>query len=65
MSQKTKIAILQLIVHILNYLIIVYLFLKSYLEGTLNLSDISFALFGFIISLIVFIYIEIKINKTL
>ncbi|MBU3923420.1 MAG: hypothetical protein KJ592_00725 [Nanoarchaeota archaeon] len=62
---KRKIALLQLIIHALNYLIILYLFIKSYLSNNIELADISISLIGFIISLIMFIYIELRINKTL
>jgi len=64
-QQKRKLAIIQLLVHILNYLIITYLFLKSYINGTIEVSDICISLSGLIISLILFIYIETKINESL
>ena len=65
MADGRKLALLQLVVHILNYLIIAYLFLKSYLDNNINITDITFSVIGFLISLIVFIYIEMRVNQTI
>lgn len=65
MAQKKKIALLYLITYFLNYSIIAYLFIKSYFLSILVLKDFILTIFGFIISLALFIYIEVRINKTI
>jgi len=64
MTQKRKIALLHLLTYFLNYSIITYLFIKSYFSSALVLKDFILTILGFIISLIAFIYVEVRINKT-
>jgi len=65
MNPKKKLILLQFGIHVLNYLIILYLFIKSHISGNLAIKDIYFSLIGFSTSFLVFLYIEIRINKSI
>ena len=44
----------------LNYLILVYIFIKSLQSGTLNLFDMTISLVGLIASILIFINNHVK-----